>query len=125
MTKSPVKALVVDDSSLSLKLITAFLHKLGCSFDIAINGQEAVEKAKNNHYDICFMDIEMPIMGGLEATKVIRKEISKDLPIVAVTAVIDFTQEKGAKAGMNDLIRKPVDAERIKRALSQYTTKKT
>ena len=114
------KALVVDDNALNLKLLTAFLKKLGCACDTAVNGQEAVAKAKNSIYDICFMDIQMPVMSGTEATKVIRETISQDLPIIAVTAVSDYTRERSLADGMNDYIGKPVDREKLKGILAKH-----
>jgi len=118
-----IKALVVDDNSLNLKLLSVFLKKLNIEGDVAVNGQEAVEMARNNQYDICFMDIQMPVMGGVEATKIIRKEISKDLPIIAVTAVSEFTLENSLEAGMNDFLSKPVDLTVLKDIISKYCKK--
>jgi len=121
--QTKIKALVVDDNSLNLRLLVAFLKKLNCESDMAVNGQEAIDKVKNNSYDICFMDIQMPVMGGVEATQIIRKEISKDLPIIAVTAVSDFTLEKSLEVGMNGHISKPVDLKVLKNTLSKYCIK--
>ena len=115
-----IRALVVDDDPLNLKLLSVFLKKLNFEGDFAVDGKEAVEKTRNNSYDICFMDIQMPIMDGIEATKIIREEISKDLPIVAVTALSDFNLEKSLAAGMNDYLGKPVDLPTFKNIIAKY-----
>jgi CheY-like chemotaxis protein len=117
------KVLVVDDNSINLKLLTAFLKKLDCTCDTAVNGEEAVMKVKSRPYDICFMDIQMPVMSGVEATQIIREEVSQDLPIIAVTAVSDYSRERSLADGMNDFISKPVDRERLKDILSKHCHK--
>lgn len=118
-----LKALIVDDNSLNVKLLSVFLKKLNVEGAVAVNGQEAVNMAKADQYDICFMDIQMPVMGGVEATKIIREEISKDLPIIAITAVSEFTLEKSLEAGMNDYISKPVDLAVLKNIILKYCKK--
>jgi len=118
-----LKALIVDDNSMNVKLLSVFLKKLNIEWDIAINGQEAVDMTRNKPYDICFMDIQMPVMGGVEATKIIREEISTDLPIIAITAVVEFTPEKSLEAGMNDFIAKPVDLKVLKDIIFKYCNK--
>jgi len=121
--KVKIRALVVDDNILNLKLLTAFLKKMNFEGDAAVNGEEAVEKMRGNQYDICFMDIQMPVMGGVEATKIIRKEISQDIPIIAVTAVNDFTLKKSLEAGMTDYLSKPVSLAVLKTIISKYCNK--
>lgn len=121
--KKKIQTLVVDDDLLNTKLLVAFLKKLDCESDTAVNGEEAVAKIKDKQYDICFMDIQMPIMGGVEATKIIREEITKDLPIIAVTAIAEFTQDKSIEAGMNDCLSKPVSIELLKKTVAKYTHK--
>lgn len=118
--KRKIKALVVDDNVLNMKLLVALLKKSDCESDTAEDGKIAVEKAKSNEYDICFMDIQMPVMGGVEATKIIREEVSKDLPVIAVTAVKDFTLEKSLDAEMNGCIHKPIDINMLKKILAEY-----
>ena len=90
--------------------------------DIANNGQEAVDKLKaNNDYDICLMDLQMPVMGGIEAAKVIRAEISKDLPIIAITAaVMDEDEQKVKEAGMNSFLTKPLSIDKLREMIIQY-----
>jgi len=118
-----LKALIVDDNSMNVKLLSVFLKKLNIEWDIAINGQEAVDMTRNKPYDICFMDIQMPVMGGVEATKIIREEISTDLPIIAITAVVEFTHENSLETGMDDFIAKPVDLKVLKDIIFKYCNK--
>ena len=101
--------LVVDDNEINRFLIKKILGKWGLSLDFAENGQLAVEKVLNKSFDILLMDIQMPVLNGLEATRAIRENESyKDLPIIAITATIlqdDLDDIKAA--GMNDFITKP------------------
>ena len=114
------KALVVDDNPMNLKLLTAFLTKLNCACDTAVNGEEAVTKARCGTYDICFMDIQMPVMSGVDATRIIRQEISKELPIIAVTAVNGYTRNRSLADGMNDYLGKPVNWAVLKSILAKF-----
>ena len=82
------RILVAEDNPINLKLVSILLEKLGCIVDSAANGEEAVNKARDGHYELILMDLQMPIMGGVEATKLIRQDISKDIPIIALTAAV-------------------------------------
>lgn len=115
-----IRALVVDDDKLQLTLFTAFLKKLNFEGNTAKNGEEAVEKMKAGQYDICFMDIQMPIMDGIEATKLIREEITKDMPIIAVTALDNFNYDRSIETGMNDCLKKPVSLEQLKEVIAKH-----
>jgi len=119
-SNSKIRALVVEDDRLQLKLLIIFLKKLNIEGNTATNGIKAIELARKGHYDICFMDIHMPVMGGVEATKFIKKENSKDMPIIAITAVDDFTYEKSLEIGMDDYLSKPVDIETLKAVISKH-----
>jgi len=115
-----IRALVVDDDKIQLRLLTAFLKKLNFEGNTAVNGEEAVNKMRNGRYDICFMDIQMPVMDGIEATKIIKEEINKDVPIIAVTALSDFNYEKSIKEGLDDYLSKPVSLEQLKRIINKH-----
>jgi CheY-like chemotaxis protein len=79
-------------------------------WEIADNGQIAVEKLETNTYDIILMDLQMPIMNGFEATKHIRNTMNLQIPIIALTAdVTTVDVEKCKSIGMNDYISKPLD----------------
>lgn len=117
-----IKVLVVENDVLYADLMKAYLDYIGCESDFASDGEEAIDKVKSNKYDICFMDIHMEPMGGIEATKIIRKEVSEDLPIIALTATVtDDSKDKYFKVGMNDFIMKPVSKEIIEAKIVQYT----
>ena len=105
--------LLVEDNSINQRVATAMLNKLGFTVDIAANGIEALEALKQNAYSLVIMDLQMPFMGGLEATKEIRKQgtgiINPNIPIIAMTANATKEDKNNClKAGMDDFISKPV-----------------
>jgi len=90
--------------------------------DYAGNGEEAIDKIKNNSYDICFMDMQMPLMGGVQATKIIRAQINQDLPIIGLTAAaLKEDHDKGLESGMNDYMTKPIDVKKLKEHLVKWS----
>lgn len=117
-----MKVLVAEDNPINMKLMENVLLKLGIAVDKAVNGKEAVEILRgNNTYNAVFMDMQMPEMDGVEATEIIRNEISKEVPIVALTAaVLKEDRERADSAGMNDFIEKPINVERLKGVLHRY-----
>lgn len=118
-----ISVLVAEDNVINLKLALALLGKLGCKVDSVVNGKEAVEMIRKNpnKYHLCLMDMQMPVMGGLEASQMIRQEISKDLPIIALTAaVMEEDKQKAQLAGMNDFLAKPINIHRLKEILFKY-----
>lgn len=116
-----MRVLVVEDNQINMKLIAYMLAKFHMCVDKAENGREAVEKVKINDYKIVLMDIQMPEMNGIEATKIIRKDIDKTLPIIALTAgVMPEDRRQAEEAGMTDFLPKPVDVDRLKATLQTY-----
>ncbi len=111
----------------NIQLLKAFFQILGCSADYANNGKEAIDLLlKGNYYDLCLMDMQMPVMGGVEATKIIRSDISKDFPIIALTAAaLKEDQDNALSAGMTGFLTKPIDLRKLREALSQYAKIKT
>ena len=104
------KILIAEDNDSNYILMTYILKKY-YQFERAKNGQEAVEMADKDEYDIVLMDIKMPIMDGLEATKAIKAKFP-DLPIVALTAnAFDSDRQLALEAGCNDFLSKPVSSE--------------
>ena len=104
------KILVAEDNDSNFILMSYILKKY-YQFDRAKNGQEAVEMVDKEKYDIVLMDIKMPIMDGLEATKAI-KEKQPDLPIVALTAnAFDSDRQLAIDAGCADFLSKPVSSD--------------
>jgi two-component system sensor histidine kinase/response regulator len=109
------KILLVEDNELNLQVATELLEEGHFDTDIAINGLEAVQKTENKLYDLVLMDMQMPVMDGLEATRAIRKNPEhRDLPIIAMTAnALISDREKCFEAGMNDYVPKPIDPEKL------------
>ncbi|MBF0330479.1 MAG: response regulator [Candidatus Omnitrophica bacterium] len=106
-----VHCLVVEDFVTNRDVIKAFSNILGNTVDFAENGLQALEMLTKDHsqYAMCFMDLHMPGMDGLEATQIIRREISRDLPIIALTAdAMTGDRARCLEAGMNDFLSKPV-----------------
>lgn len=118
-----LKILVAEDNDSNFLLIKNIL-KL-CHLTRAVNGIEAVEKAKDQTFDIVFMDMRMPEMNGLEATSKIR-EFNRALPIIALTANAFYTDKEAAlAAGCNYFITKPVKKQEILNLLSRYCKTET
>ena len=104
------KILVAEDNDSNFVLMSYILKKF-YQFERAKNGQEAVEMVDKNQYDIVLMDIKMPIMDGLEATKVI-KDKHPNMPIVALTAnAFDSDRQLAMEVGCDDFLSKPVSSE--------------
>jgi signal transduction histidine kinase/CheY-like chemotaxis protein/ligand-binding sensor domain-containing protein len=115
--------LVVEDNRINQKVLSHQLINLGYSIEVAENGAEAVAKVKNRRYDLIFMDVQMPVMDGFQATQEIRclGEDSSSIPIVAVTAnAFQREREKCFSSGMDDYLTKPVDKDRLKEALRRW-----
>jgi len=109
------RILVAEDDFANQKVARLFLRKIGCVAELAENGQQAVELAGCNDYDLILMDCQMPIMDGLEATRKIRSTESGRVPIIAMTANIDGRdRERCFDAGMDDFVSKPVNLEQLK-----------
>ncbi len=104
------RILIAEDNDSNYILMTYILKKY-YQFDRARNGQEAVEKTNSEPYDLILMDIKMPVMDGLEATKKI-KESHPDLPIIALTAnAFDSDRQIAFDAGCNEFLSKPISSE--------------
>jgi signal transduction histidine kinase/ligand-binding sensor domain-containing protein/ActR/RegA family two-component response regulator len=115
--------LVVEDNRINQKVLSHQLINLGYAIDVAENGAEAVAKVKTSRYDLIFMDVQMPVMDGFQATQEIRSlgEDSSSIPIVAVTAnAFQSERERCFSSGMDDYLTKPVDKDRLKEALRRW-----
>jgi signal transduction histidine kinase/ActR/RegA family two-component response regulator len=115
--------LVVEDNRINQKVLTHQLINLGYAIEVAENGAEAVEKVKSRRYDLVFMDVQMPVMDGLQATQEIRNcdEDSSSTPIVAVTAnAFQSEREKCFSSGMDDYLTKPVDKDRLREVVRRW-----
>jgi len=103
----------------------ALLNSTDYNIDTADNGIEAIEMYKNGNYDIILMDIQMPLMDGYEATKIIRSDIKgKKIPIIALTANA-FEQDKinCINSGMDDFLAKPIRKENLKEKINFWIIK--
>ncbi len=121
---SEIKVLVVDDNDINCKVAVAYLATHQIHADIAGDGVQAVEKIKQQSYDLVFMDHMMPGMDGIEAVKYIRalkNERFKTMPIVALSAnAVSGAREVFLAAGMNDFIPKPIEPETLNRCLLKW-----
>ena len=120
-----LRALVADDNPINCKLIRIILEQLGLEVTVVSDGKEALEVYKENEYDIVFMDIQMPVMDGLEANKnilVYEAEADRNhTPIVALTANNSAKdREKYLSEGMDDYAVKPLDVDALKRIISEH-----
>ena len=116
------KILVVEDNLTNQLVLLGLLEDCVKEIDIAKNGKEAVEMFQIGKYELILMDIQMPVMDGYEATRIIR-EIDKEIPIIALTANAMVEEiEKTKKAGMNEHLIKPINIENFFATLSKYIT---
>ena len=117
-----IHLLVVEDNPINQMVVKEMLDLPGISIDIANNGLEALDQLKTRTYDAVLMDIQMPEMDGIEATKKIRRTLNiKRLPIIAMTAHAMYgDREKCIAAGMNDYISKPIDRNLLITTIQKY-----
>ncbi len=125
ITFENVHILVAEDNLINQKLVLNVLNRLGVEVSIVNNGQEALEHCMRNKYDMIFMDIQMPVMGGMEATGNIlnyeRQSNKKHTPIVALTAnALAGDREKYIGAGMDAYLSKPIQIEELNVLLEEY-----
>ena len=117
--------LLAEDSHVNAMFITKLLSKMGHSVAVVENGLEAVEKLKDGRFDCVLMDIQMPVMGGDEATRIIREGELKtggDIPIIALTAhAMTEERERLLKEGFDAHVPKPVDIQALLGELKRLT----
>ena len=108
--KSP-KILVVEDNIINLKVMVKMLEKRHIIADTASNGKEAINQCRMNHYDMIMMDVQMPVMNGLDATRDIRQ--LEGYAVVTIIAMTAYTEQEIVdqcmEAGMNHYITKPIE----------------
>jgi polar amino acid transport system substrate-binding protein len=116
------RILLVEDNEINMELAIELLKDVGVIHDCAWNGAEAIDKIKESDYDLVLMDIQMPIMDGLTASRKIREELNKkELPVLAMTAhAMKGEREKSLAAGMNEHITKPIDPEHLYLTLRKF-----
>lgn len=114
---------MAEDNEINRKLADLLFKRQGLNLDFAENGEIALQKVKEHKYDLVFMDIEMPVMSGLEATEAIRRDLGDSAPpIVALTAhAMDGDRERFMEAGMADYLTKPIDIAALNAIIENYS----
>jgi CheY-like chemotaxis protein len=124
-----VSVLLVEDNKINQRIAMLNLHQQGYAVELAENGEEALDWFQRKKFDLIFMDVQMPVMDGLEATRRIRQlematSGNQPVHIIAMTAnAMKGDREICLAAGMNDYISKPFRAEELRRVLSRWSTK--
>ena len=120
----PAKILLVEDNQMNQELAVSLLDSVGLTAMIANNGQEALDLLEKNSFNLVLMDLQMPVMDGLTATKAIRakeEDFFKNVPIIAMSArAFQKDKEECFEAGMNDYVVKPIDPSLLYEVLSHY-----
>ncbi|MDL2280189.1 response regulator, partial [Desulfovibrio sp. OttesenSCG-928-G11] len=113
--------LLVEDNAVNQEIAVAILGELGAAVDVAEDGEQGLRAYLNKDYDLIFMDVRMPVMDGLEATRRIRSSVKRDagsVPIVAMTAnAMQEDRQASREAGMNAHIAKPIDMDELQKVL--------
>ncbi|MBU2646454.1 response regulator [bacterium] len=121
--KRSIQILLVEDNKVNQKLATLLLEKAGYHINTADNGQEAVDRLTANprKYDLVFMDIQMPVLDGIEATRTLRARGFTEIPIIAMTAhAMEGDRERFLKEGLSDYVTKPIKREIVLGAVKKW-----
>jgi len=119
------KLLIVEDNELNQEIVVELLKGNDFKISLANNGLEAIAAVEKDDFDLIFMDIQMPEMDGLEATKNIREKGHTEVPIIAMTAhAMTGDRDKSIGAGMNDHVTKPLDPNKVYESLVQWIPEK-
>jgi len=115
------KALIVEDNPINMELVLEILTSNGISVDQAVNGEEAIEMVEKETYGLVLMDIELPGIDGVDATKIIKSR-HKNLPILALTSyAMKGDRERFLAAGFDDYISKPIDVNSFIEKINKFT----
>ena len=114
--------LLVEDNFVNQKVAVRFLERMGCTVEVASNGAEGVAACQQRHFDVVLMDLQMPVMDGMTATRKIREwETTGHIPIIALTAnAMTGDRELCEAAGMDGYLTKPIEVERLRNVLTRY-----
>lgn len=126
--QSRIKILVVDDDDLNRRMMKVLLGREGYDVDLAANGMEALDAVKYHHYHMVFMDLQMPVMDGVEASRRIREWERDSLHTFIVALTASYLPEEGQRlyeAGIDNYISKPFELEHIQRMLQYVSDKRT
>lgn len=124
-TITPCHILVAEDDNVNRLCLSRFLEKMGHTYMLAKDGEQALALLRKNTFDGVLMDIQMPNLSGVEATNMIRsgidKQLPKDIPIIALTAfTMAGDRERFLAAGMTSYLMKPVNMESLQRSIAHY-----
>lgn len=122
------KILIAEDNEINQLLVKKYMEKLGFFSKCAINGRAALDMLKNEDFDLVLMDLQMPVMSGIDATKAIRggsfDVLRKDIPIIAVTAhAMKEDRDRCLAVGMNDYISKPITLQALSEVIYKFIPK--
>jgi CheY-like chemotaxis protein len=121
-TRYPLRILIAEDNPVNQKIARKILGKLGYNPDIANHGKEAMEMVGQSAYDLILMDVQMPHMNGLEATRMIRTCLDLQPVIIALTAnAMQGDRDECRQAGMDDYMSKPIDVNELMRQLEKWS----
>ncbi|MCB1019993.1 MAG: response regulator [Acidobacteria bacterium] len=116
-----LRVLVAEDNPVNQRIALKMLDRLGHDAGLAVNGREAVERSRADHFDLILMDCQMPEMDGFQATRQIRRE-GNAAPIIALTAnALEGDRQRCLAAGMNDYLAKPIDLRGLDEAIRRLT----
>jgi len=119
-TPLATRVLVVDDNKVNQMICKKYLEKMHIQVDIADNGKLAISKCRDNAYNMIIMDMEMPLLGGVEATRIIREKSLSFAPVIALTGNDNIQSRQKCKlAGMNGFITKPINREALEREVGK------
>ncbi|WP_369602789.1 response regulator [Hahella sp. SMD15-11] len=115
--------LAVDDNPANLKLIEAFLRELQVQVTVCNSGYEAIKLSRQHHFDLVFMDVQMPGMDGIETTQRLREDTrQRHLPVVALTAhALSEERDMLLRSGFDDYLAKPIDENRLREVITRFT----
>ncbi|MEM7038312.1 MAG: response regulator, partial [Bacteroidota bacterium] len=118
----PLKILVAEDNQINQEVAMGLMGRMGYKIDIAVNGMDAIERVRSNSYDLVFMDIQMPVLDGIEATRRIIDELGEKRPaIVAMTAnAMQGDREKYMAAGMDAYVSKPILIDEVRKVIESF-----
>ena len=124
--KKEAHLLLAEDNIINQRLANALISKTGIPVDVVNDGEIAINKLKDNKYDLILMDVQMPNMDGLTATRKIREQLqNENIPIIAMTAhAMKGDKEKCLSVGMNDYISKPIEPEKLYKVLYNWLKEK-
>ena len=115
------RILLAEDNEINAEIVKAILQTEGYKYLHVKNGHDAVEVAKRHNFDLILMDCNMPVMGGIEASTILRKTMDANTPIIALTAnAFAEDKEECLAAGMNDFLAKPLDKDTLLTTIKKH-----